>query len=120
MRQFGFDISAHDVSYAAGDSLGVYVTNSDFVVENWLTATGLRGDAAVVVDGVEMPMREAIRGHFDVCKVTPGLVGFVAEHAPRHAKLKRLRSDRDELQAWLGQRNGLDLVSEFGVRALYP
>ena len=62
-------------------------------------------------------MREAIRGHFDVCKVTPGLVGFVAEHAPRHAKLKRLRSDRDELQAWLGQRNGLDLVSEFGVRA---
>ena len=28
VRQFGFDISAHDVSYAAGDSLGVYVTNS--------------------------------------------------------------------------------------------
>ncbi|GFM18773.1 MULTISPECIES: bifunctional nitrate reductase/sulfite reductase flavoprotein subunit alpha [Mycobacteriaceae] len=117
VRQLGFDISAHDVSYAAGDSLGVYATNSDFVIESWLTATGLHGDEAVVVDGAEMPMREAIRRHFDVCKVTTGLVGFVAEHAPLNATLKRLHSDRDELQAWLGRRNGLDLVGEFAVRA---
>ena len=28
VRQFGFDISDHDVTYSAGDSLGVYVRNS--------------------------------------------------------------------------------------------
>ena len=117
VRQFGFDISAHDVTYAAGDSLGVYVTNSDFVVQNWLAATGLTGDEVIVVDGVELPMRDAIRAHFDVCKVTPNLVRFVAERSAGNATLKKLIRDRDRLDAWLAQRNGLDLIGEFAVRA---
>ena len=44
VRQFGFDISEHDVTYAAGDSLGVYATNDPATVDAWLAATGLRGD----------------------------------------------------------------------------
>ena len=117
VRQFGFDISAHDVTYAAGDSLGVYVTNSDFVVENWLRAADLTGAESVEVDGVELSMREAVSAHFDVCKVTPNLVRFVAEHSAPDSTLEQLRGDRDALHAWLGDRNGLDLVGQFAVRA---
>ncbi|MDY6996068.1 MAG: bifunctional nitrate reductase/sulfite reductase flavoprotein subunit alpha [Actinomycetota bacterium] len=117
VRQFGFDISAHDVTYAAGDSLGVFARNSDFVVESWLSATGLSGDEAVLVDGVEVSMREAVGVHFDVCKVTQNLVRFVAEHGEPDATLKRLCGDRDELDSWLAERNGLDLVGLFRVRA---
>ena len=117
VRQLGFDISAHDVTYAAGDSLGVYVTNSDFVIENWLAATGLTGNEVIVVDGVELSMRDAIRAHFDVCRVTPNLVRFVAEHSPRNSTLKKLCVDRDKLDTWLSRRNGLDLVGEFAVHA---
>ena len=36
VRQFGFDISEYDVSYAAGDCLGVYATNDPAVVDAWL------------------------------------------------------------------------------------
>ncbi len=117
VRQFGFDISAHEVSYSAGDSLGVYVTNSEMVVGNWLAATGFSGEEEIVVDGAELSMREAITAHFDVCKVTPNLVRFIAEHSAPNPTLKRLCADRDALGAWLTGRNGLDLVGEFGVCA---
>ncbi|WP_460358842.1 molybdopterin-dependent oxidoreductase [Mycobacterium sp. ZZG] len=117
VRQFGFDISEHDVTYSVGDSLGVHVVNTDFVVETWLTATGFTGEEAVVIDGAELALRDAVTSHYDVCKVTSDLVRFVAEHCPDAATAKRLRNDRGELDKWLVNRNGLDLVGEFTVRA---
>ncbi|NVN51822.1 bifunctional nitrate reductase/sulfite reductase flavoprotein subunit alpha [Mycolicibacterium hippocampi] len=117
VRQFGFDISGQDVTYSAGDSLGVYIRNSDLVVETWLTATGLTGDESVVVDGAAIPLRHALASHYDVCKVTSNLVGFVTERCADPQAAKRLRKDRGELDKWLVNRNGLDLVREFAVRA---
>ncbi|HKH52001.1 MAG TPA: molybdopterin-dependent oxidoreductase, partial [Mycobacterium sp.] len=46
VRQFGFDVSEYNVTYAAGDSLGVYSTNNPEIVDAWLAATGLRGDTS--------------------------------------------------------------------------
>ncbi|MCG7596071.1 bifunctional nitrate reductase/sulfite reductase flavoprotein subunit alpha [Mycobacterium sp. PSTR-4-N] len=117
VRQFGFDISAHEVSYAAGDSLGVYVRNSDATVEMWLRATGFAGTEDVVVDGVAMPLRDALVTRYDVCTVTPDLVAFAAEHGRDGASVRRMRANRREWDRWLANRNGLDLVAEFGVRA---
>jgi len=117
VRQFGFDISNHDVTYSAGDSLGVYVRNSGHVVETWLAATGFSGDESIVVDGADIPLRQALTSHYDVCKVTSNLVGFVADHCPDPAAAKRLGKHRGELDRWLVDRNGLDLVREFAPRA---
>lgn len=117
VRQFGFDISGHDVSYSVGDSLGVCVVNSSFAVESWLSATGFTGSEAVLVDGAQISMREALTWHYDICKVTSNLVKFVAEHCPDAGTAKRLRNDRGELDKWLVNRNGVDLVREFPVRA---
>lgn len=112
VRQFGFDISAHDVAYSVGDSLGVYVANSDATVRSWLAATGFSGDEPVRVDGVEVCLREAVRSSYDVCKVTDNLLDFVSAHCPDSSTAKRIRTHRGP-----ANRNGLDLVGEFGVRA---
>ena len=117
VRQFGFDISGHDVTYCAGDSLGVYVQNSPQVVERWLAATGLSGSESIVVDGAAVSLRHALASHYDVCKLTPNLVGFAIEHCADRLAAKRLRKCRDDLDNWLINRNGLDVVSEFAVRA---
>jgi len=79
VRQFGFDISEHDVTYAAGDSLGVYATNDPATVDAWLAATGLRGDTPVEVDGQEHSLHDALIASYDICRVTPDLLRFVAE-----------------------------------------
>lgn len=117
VRQFGFDISRHDVAYSVGDSLGVCVVNSRSVVERWLSATGFHGNEAVAVDGVQLALRDALTTHYDVCKVTSNLVRFVAEHSQDAGTAKKMRNDRGALDKWLVNRNGLDLVGEFPVRA---
>ncbi len=114
VRQFGFDISEHDVSYAAGDSLGVCATNDPVMVDAWLAATGMPGQHTVEIDGTEQSLRDALISHYDFCRVTPDLVRFIAEHS-RHAKA--LRAPKAKLDKWLTDRNGLDLVQEFVVHA---
>ena len=44
VRQFGFDISEYDVTYAAATRSGCTRTNNPAMVDAWLAATGLRGD----------------------------------------------------------------------------
>jgi NADPH-dependent sulfite reductase flavoprotein alpha-component len=114
VRQFGLDVSQHDVSYAAGDSLGVYATNDPVVVDSWLAATGMPGQYMVEVDGAEKSFRDALISHYDFCRVTPDLVRFIAEHS-RDAKV--LHAHKAKLDKWLAGRNGLDIVQDFVVHA---
>lgn len=114
VRQFGFDISEHDLSYAAGDSLGVCPANDPAIVDAWLAATGVPAHHPVEVDGEERPWRDALMTHYDFCRVTPDLLRFIAEHS-RDAKA--LRAPKPKLDRWLQGRNGLDLVQEFVVHA---
>jgi NADPH-dependent sulfite reductase flavoprotein alpha-component len=119
VRQFGFDISEHvaehGTSYAAGDSLGVFVTNSDAAVASWLACTGLTGSEIVEVDGADTDLRSALTSSYDICRITPNLLRFVAERLPKAAR--RLRGPKEELDRWLGGCNGLDIVEEFRVEA---
>jgi NADPH-dependent sulfite reductase flavoprotein alpha-component len=120
VRQLGFDISEYNVSYAAGDSLGVYSTNNPAVVDAWLAATGLRGDTSVEVDGNEQSLRDALIVSYDICRVTPNLLRFVADSCADKAAAKSLRASlekKDRLERWLVNRNGIDIVQEFSVRA---
>lgn len=117
VRQFGFDISEHvaehGLSYGVGDSLGVFVTNSDESVSAWLAATGLSGNEVIEVDGADTDLRSALTSSYDICRVTPNLLSFVAE---RSRDAKKLRKS-GEKTAWLAGRNGLDIVEEFALRA---
>jgi NADPH-dependent sulfite reductase flavoprotein alpha-component len=113
VRQFGFDLSGHDVSYGVGDALGVIVANSPVAVNAWLAATGLSGDEVIETDSGDTPFRDLLTTSFDICKVSPNLVNFLAERT----KAKALRAPREERDRWLYGRTGLDLVEEFAVRA---
>lgn len=117
VRQFGFDISEHvaehGAGYAVGDSLGVFVTNSEESVSVWLAATGLSGNEIIEVDGADTDLRSALTFSYDICRVTPNLLSFVAE---RSRDAKKLRKSGDTT-AWLAGRNGLDIVEEFALHA---
>ena len=113
VRQFGFDISEYDVDYAVGDSLGVCAVNSRDVVDAWLAATGLVGEETVEVDGARQRLRDALTRSYDICRVTPDLLRFVAENCAGReaAKMLRAPSERAEQMAgraatgWTSSRN---------------
>ena len=92
VRQFGFDISEHDVTYSVGDTLGVYAPNHPAMVNRWLAATGLSADEVVELNGGEMALREALTSHYDICRATPNLLDFIAECCTDASMLKALRA----------------------------
>ena len=112
VRQFGFDVSQHAVDYAVGDALGVFVRNDDAAVHAWLSATGLTGTEALEVDGAEVSLRDALTSSYDIHRLTPNLVNFVAERrGGRGARALR------DVRADPSGRSALDLVEEFPVSA---
>jgi NADPH-dependent sulfite reductase flavoprotein alpha-component len=117
VRQFGFDLSEHDVTYSVGDALGVYVTNAPAVVDAWLAATGLAGTEPVHVDGADMALRDALTSCYDIGRVTPNLLAFVAERCSDRKAARTMRTSSTARTAWLRDRNGIDVVEESAVRA---
>nr|WP_039802076.1 bifunctional nitrate reductase/sulfite reductase flavoprotein subunit alpha [Nocardia araoensis] len=118
VRRFAFDLRGLDAGYEAGDSLGVWPVNSTALVTEWLAATGLDGRRAVEVDEREVPLADALRTHFDITKVGPDLLGFIAERNPSGKLAKLLRRDnRNELANYLWDRQAVDVLRDFPVRA---
>ncbi|MEU8896608.1 bifunctional nitrate reductase/sulfite reductase flavoprotein subunit alpha [Nocardia sp. NPDC048505] len=118
VRRFGFDLRGLEAGYEAGDSLGVWPCNGDALVEEWLTATGLDGRRGVEIDGREVPLTEALRTRYDISKVSHDLLTFLADRNPsvRLAKLLR-RDNRNELDSYLWDRQAVDVLRDFPVRA---
>ncbi|MGW5552766.1 molybdopterin-dependent oxidoreductase [Nocardia beijingensis] len=118
VRRFAFDLRGLDARYEVGDSLGVRPVNNAALVTEWLTATGLDGRRTVEVDSREIPLADALRTHFDITKVGPDLLGFLAERNPSGKLAKLLRRDnRNELANYLWDRQAVDVLRDFPVRA---
>ncbi|MET7773862.1 bifunctional nitrate reductase/sulfite reductase flavoprotein subunit alpha [Nocardia sp. NPDC005366] len=118
VRQFGFDLRGLDASYEVGDSLGVWPSNCESLVAEWLAATGLDGRRTVEVDDREMPLVQALRTRYDITKISHDLLTFVAERNPNQQLAKLLRRDnRNELANYLWDRQAVDVLREFPVRA---
>lgn len=120
VRRFTFDTSGTDLTYEAGDALGVRPVNAPALVAEWLAVTGVDAGSAVVVDGVgEVPFGEALHRHLDITRITPDLLRFVAERARDKHELRRLlRPDnKDGLAQWSWGRQAVDVLAEYAVRA---
>jgi NADPH-dependent sulfite reductase flavoprotein alpha-component len=119
VRQFGFEVSDPEFTYEAGDALGVWPTNSDGVVDEWLKVTRSIPDTPVTLpDLPEMTLREALRTKLEITKVTPELLRFVQSrtHDTELARLLRPQN-KIALQQWLWGRQSMDVLAEYGVDA---
>ncbi|WP_084436556.1 molybdopterin-dependent oxidoreductase, partial [Aldersonia kunmingensis] len=117
VRRFGFDLADTGVTYSAGDSLGVYPTNTLAAVDSWLEATGLDGDRRIDVDGVDIPLAEALRTRFDISRITPDLLKFVAARNSDLELARLLRRDnKNDLAKWMWGRHAPDLMRAFPIQ----
>jgi sulfite reductase (NADPH) flavoprotein alpha-component len=118
VRQFGLDLLDAPVQYEAGDALGVFPANSPEAVQRWLEVTGLDGGVTVELDGAGTALREALRTRFDITRITPELLTFVAARSGDSSLAKLLRPDNKvELSRALFGRHVIDILEMFPVRA---
>jgi sulfite reductase (NADPH) flavoprotein alpha-component len=93
--------------------------NHPDLVEEWLSLTGLDGDETVdVPDHGTFPLVEALHRHLDITRITPALLGFVAERRGDHHLKELLRAGNTvELAKWAWDRQAADVLAEYPVRA---
>ncbi|MGV9928434.1 molybdopterin-dependent oxidoreductase [Nocardia rhamnosiphila] len=118
VRRISFDLTGLDARYEVGDSLGVRPTNCPSLVGEWLAATGLDGHRTVAAGTGEISLEQALRTHYDITRVSRDLLEFVAGHNPSNRLAKLLRRDnRNELASYLWDRQLVDVLRDFPVRA---
>lgn len=96
------DLGESGITYAAGDTLGVYTNNDAKTVDEVLERSGLSGDEDVDSRAGKMTIRQALTEQCDLNQLTPQFITAYAETADS-AALSELAEDRTKLQdyqAW--------------------
>jgi sulfite reductase (NADPH) flavoprotein alpha-component len=118
-RQIVLDLKGSGLSYQAGDALGVWPSNCPSLVEEVLLAAGLDGNQAVEVkDQGTLPLASALDRFFEIARITPDLLRFVAERS-RSPELARLLdpANKTKLDNWLWGRQLADLLRAFPIQS---
>jgi sulfite reductase (NADPH) flavoprotein alpha-component len=114
-RHYEISLAGSGLVYEAGDALGVIATNGPSVVDDLLRALNRDGEEAVPMpDGGESSLRTALLRHYDITKIPPQLLKWVAEHTP-DATLRDLLlpEAKDALKHYLHGREIVDLLIDF-------
>lgn len=119
VRQLVFDLPESALSYEAGDALGVWPRNSDHLVEEWLTVTGLDGEATVeLANQGAMSLRAALTDRLEIAHISPDLLRFVQQRSGDSELAALLRPEnRTALADWTWGRQSVDLLAQLPVRA---
>ncbi|OBF03067.1 bifunctional nitrate reductase/sulfite reductase flavoprotein subunit alpha [Mycobacterium sp. 852002-10029_SCH5224772] len=119
VRQLVFNLPEETVTYEAGDALGVWPRNSDQLVDEWLSVTGLDGQTPVEVgEHGLMSLRSALTERIEIAHISRDLVRFVQERTgdPKLAELLKPENKR-ALSDWTWGRQSIDLLAQLPVIA---
>lgn len=112
VRQFVFDLGDGELSYEAGDALGVWPSNCPMLVDEILTTLKLKADSPVRVDGVgELPIAEALQKHFEVGRANADFAKWCATQSGNSGLAKLLEGGREEVSNWLWGKQVADILA---------
>jgi sulfite reductase (NADPH) flavoprotein alpha-component len=109
-----FDLSATDLTYEAGDSLGVFARKNPQLVQAVLDRVGATGEEMVAFDGDALPLRQVLLSKVDIARPSDECMMFLATRAfdgEEALKLQALASG--EGPAELADADLLDLLMAF-------
>src|SRR5699024_6805733 len=102
------------LTYAPGDSLGVWPTQDERLVEAVLAQVGCTGDEAVAVNGVEKPLHQWLRHERELTLVTRPFLQKLAERADADELKSLLQPEaRADLSQLLNTHQLLDVLQRF-------
>jgi sulfite reductase (NADPH) flavoprotein alpha-component len=114
VRHVVLDLSATDVTYEAGDSLGVFARKNPQLVQAVLDRLGATGEEMVAFDHEALPLRQVLLSKVDIARPSDECMLFLASRAfdgQEALKLQALASG--EGPAELAEADLLDLLQAF-------
>jgi sulfite reductase (NADPH) flavoprotein alpha-component len=113
-RHYEIAIAGSGLSYEAGDALCVVPTNCPDLVAALLAAIGCNGDEEEPVNGDLLPLREALRTHFEIKLPGKELVEEIARRSgDQELNGILLAGDKEQLADYLWGRDTLDLLLQY-------
>ncbi|AXU93868.1 assimilatory sulfite reductase (NADPH) flavoprotein subunit [Erwinia persicina] len=92
VRHIEIDLGDSGLRYQPGDALGVWYENDPLLVKELLELLWLKGDEPVSVDGITLPLTEALQKHYELTVNTPQIV----EHYARLSRNEALLAETEE------------------------
>ncbi len=114
VRHVVLDLSATDMTYEAGDSLGVFARKNPRLVQAVLDRLGATGEEMVGFDHEALPLRQVLLSKVDIARPSDECMLFLASRAfdgEEALKLQALASG--EGSAELAEADLLDLLQAF-------
>lgn len=115
-RHYEISIAGSGLTYEAGDALCVVPTNCPELVADIIKAINCNGDEDEPVNGELMPLREALRTHFEIKAPSKELIEEIATRSGDQELNGIIESgDKEQLADYLWGRDTLDLLLQFPV-----
>ncbi len=113
-RHYEFTLQGSGLTYEAGDALNIVPLNCPDLVTGIIQAIGCNGDEDEPVNGVLMPLTEALRSHFEIKLPSKEFLQEIAKRSGDQELNGLLSSgDKDKLSDYLWGRDTLDLLLQF-------
>ncbi|ART80264.1 assimilatory sulfite reductase (NADPH) flavoprotein subunit [Oceanisphaera avium] len=111
VRHFEISLEGSDLTYQPGDSLGVWFSNDEQLVDDLLAQTGVAADSKVIVDEQSVTIREALIHSYEL---TQGYASFVQSYSELTdaPKLRALVDDKAALREYCATHQILDIARE--------
>ncbi len=114
VRHVVFDLSTTDMTYEAGDSLGVFARKNPQLVQSVLDRLGASGEEMVAHDGEALPLRQVLLSKVDISRPSDDCLLFLAERAFNGEEALQLQAlSRGEGPPTLADADLLDLLMAF-------
>ncbi len=114
VRHVVLDLSTTDVTYEAGDSLGVFARKNPVLVQAVLDRLGASGEEMVGYDGEALPLRQVLLSKVDIARPSDESMLFLAERAFDGEEALQLQAlARGEGRPELAEADLLDLLMAF-------
>lgn len=112
VRHIELDLSGSDLSYQAGDALGVWFDNNPALVGEILDLLGIDPATEIQAGGKMMPVARALSSHFELTQNTPAFVKGYAAFA-HYEELDKIIADNAVLQDFVQNTPIVDVLHRF-------
>jgi sulfite reductase (NADPH) flavoprotein alpha-component len=116
VHHVALSLEGSGLSYKPGDSLGVWPTNPPALVAQFLALGQLDPAAEVLLDGERMTLHEALSHRLELTLLGRGMVeDYARQHGLSELLALLTDANRAPLNAWLAQRQVIDVLREHPV-----
>ena len=119
VRHIEISLQGSDLTYRAGDALGVYFKNDANLVAQLITKLGLDDETPVSIDEKMVSLSDALTTHYEITNTHPAFIEAYAKQSNNPALLQ-LAENKEALREFANKTQVIDIITNTPAEAITP